>query len=167
MRRAGSCAMTYGMRCALGLVPLLVGCIDTDPAVFVEASVATPSLAVQTSALATGLEGTVDVSLHLGSRASGPSTTTLPAASLVDEAGATTLAPTLGFTASPSVPVTVPVDDTVIVTLSFAAKDNLLPAERASAICAEKPRIRLLVDDSLRGVPATIDSPPFTPSGCN
>ena len=156
-----------GMRGLLVFSLFVVGCINTDPAVFVESSIASPSIAVQSSALATGINGSFVLSLHLGARASGPSTTSLAAASLVDEDGEATLASTLGFTAMPPLPTSVPVNETLAITVSLAAIDNQLPADQRAAICGTTLRIRALVEDSLRGVPMATDSAPFTASGCN
>ncbi len=155
------------MRVHLVFSVLLAGCIDTDPAVFVDPSIGAPSLTVETTALVTALSGGFSLALHLGPRAASPSTTGVSAASLVGEDGAVTLAPTLGFTSLPTLPTTVPVDDTVTVQVTLALQDNLLPADATSTICGRNVKIRALVEDSLRGVPVTIDSAPFTVGGCN
>lgn len=148
--------------CAL----VATGCIDTDAAVFVEPSLVAPVLALSTSPLATALSGEARLELHLGPRASGPSTTGVTALSLVSADGSRTLAPSLGFTASPTLPTTVAIDSTAAVALAFAAADNTLPASGDAALCAGPVRMRAVVDDSLRGVAVTCDSEPFAVSGC-
>ncbi|MBM4375805.1 MAG: hypothetical protein FJ095_12030 [Deltaproteobacteria bacterium] len=154
------------MRARWLLALLATGCIDTDAAVFVDAALVEPALAIAGSSLATGLGGDVTLTLHLGPRASGPSTSTLLAVSLVTADGQGTLASTLGFTSSPTLPTAVGVDDTVAVGLDFDPKDNALPASATATVCAGSVRLRAVVDDSLRGSPVTVDSEPFAVSGC-
>lgn len=154
------------MRALCLLAALLPACIDTDAAVFVEATVQAAALSVQGSSLVTGLGGGATLSLHLGPRASGPSTATIVGVSLVSASGTDTLASTLGFTSDPPLPTTVGVDDTIPVTLTFDPADNELPAMARDAICAAEVRVRVVIDDSLRGSSVTTDSAPFQVTNC-
>ncbi|MBM4357302.1 MAG: hypothetical protein FJ096_04255 [Deltaproteobacteria bacterium] len=150
-----------------GLVALAcVGCIDTDAAVFVEAALASPALVMSSSSLAAGVSGEATLSLHLGPRASGPSTAKVLALSLVSADGVTTHAATLGFSSTPTLPLTVGVDDTVAVALALASSDNALPTDKVAAICGGAVRLRVVVDDSLRGGSVSADSDPFQVTGC-
>ncbi len=154
------------MRLAWVMAFVLTGCIDTDAAVFLDATLESPALEVSASSLATGLSGSTTLSLHLGPRAAGSSTAKVVTLSLVSADGATTLAPTLGFTSTPALPVTVNVDDTVSVALALAASDNPLQTDAAAALCAGSIRFRAVIDDSLRGGSVTSESDAFAATGC-
>ena len=145
----------------------LAGCPDDDAAVFVEASIASPSATVEQETLGTVLGGGFELALHLGPRASGPSQVT-PSAFTVQSADQTqTLVPTLGITATPSFPVEVGLDSDVVVQISFGTGDGLLPAATYDEVCnAGELVISGAIQDSLQEASTTVVSSPFLPDGC-
>jgi hypothetical protein len=148
------------------LAVFLCGCINTDPAVFVEGSIEQPSIRLEKSSLVTGVQGGFSVRLHLGPRASGPSTVKLEAFSLVSSDATKTMVSKLGFKSMPASPITVGLDSTVNAAISLAASDNQLPADSATALCAGPIRVRGVIEDSLRGTTIFADSQPFSAGGC-
>ncbi|MBW2524441.1 MAG: hypothetical protein JRI23_09710 [Deltaproteobacteria bacterium] len=151
----------------MGASVLLVGCIDTDPAVFVEAGIENAQATVAQETLATTIEGSFDVALHLGPRASGPADVGLGRVSVLSGDQASTLVDVLAVEPSPPFPVTVPVDGDVRVAVSFAAADNLLEADDYDALCAAGAAVvSAALDDSLRGGTISAVSVPFVLAGC-
>ena len=143
------------------------GCIDTDAAVFVDASIQDPSATVTPETLGTTLAGAFDVTLHLGPRASGPADVTLGAVSLLGADQTTTLVDVVAVETAPTFPVTVPVDGDVFVTVTFAEQDNLLEASAYDELCAVgSVVISAALDDALRGGTISVVSEPFALSGC-
>jgi hypothetical protein len=157
------------------LAPCLLGCPNTDAAVFVAASIESPSLTVgMPGPLVSGITGggfTLD--LHLGARASGPSTTTLDPFSIVDTTMKNTLVSLIevqassGFTngsttvqpdTSPSVPFTIQMKQ-----LGTGMDDTFMQLCMAGQVV-----IAGGVTDSLMGgtTPTPVYSTPFTPTGC-
>jgi hypothetical protein len=151
------------MKSAFLALPFLVACIDTDAAVFVEASVEDTMLAVQTNMLVTGLDGSFRVLLHLGPRASGPSEVGLVSFSVTDAAGNEVVA-SLAGEPSPVFPVTVGVDADVAVAVAVNGQE--LPVEAGPALCAGPIVIVATLDDSLRGAILGARSVPFPATGC-
>lgn len=149
------------------LAAMSVGCINTDAAVFIEASFSNAALTVESSSLAVGLSGSATLSLHLGPRAAGPSTARLLSLSLLDATGTTTLASSLGFESSPVQPVTIGLDETVDLSLTLSATDNTLESGAMSSLCAGPVRLRTVIDDSLRGASILAESEPFELMNCN
>jgi hypothetical protein len=145
---------------------MFVGCIDTDAAVFVEARIDSPAVAVEGSQLVTGVTGGFTLELHLGPRASGSSSATLQSFSLVSNDGTKTIVAALGFSAAPPSPITVEPDSTALLAVTLAANDNQLATAARDAICAGPIRVRGVIEDSLRGTAITIDSESFSASGC-
>jgi hypothetical protein len=154
---------------ALGaaLASASAGCFDTDAAVFVEPSIEEPSLAVQSSGLAGGVDGSFRLRLHLGPRASAEGEVSLGQFSLSDESRATTLHSPLAVLANPTFPVVVPVDSDVVVALTFVADDNALTLQALDELCsAGAVVIGGALDDSLRGGGVTVASQAISPAGC-
>jgi hypothetical protein len=148
-------------------------CVNTDPAVFVEASVTGPSAKITPSSVA-GLGATLDggfvLSLHLGARASGPSKVSLQSFSLTNADQTTTIVPTLPVAFSDSSqhdPVDVEPDTTVSVPLSFTSGNQLISAQEQTAICkAGGLRIVGAIQDSLQAGATPLTSQVFQPTGC-
>ncbi len=165
-RAAGSFAARAAGSFAASALVLLPACINTDAAVFVEPNVSSAALTVVGSALVTGVEGSFTVSLHLGPRAADDAEVLAVGFSIVTADAAQTLVPSLGVTASPEFPVTVPIDSDVAVLVSVAVADNQLEANARDALCAGDVRVRAVLQDSLRGSIVSADSEPFAPGGC-
>jgi hypothetical protein len=143
----------------------LLGCVDTDAAVFVDARIDSPSASLQMASLASGLSGGFSLNLHLGPRASGPSDVSLGNFSLKGANG--TAVDALAVSATPPFPVSVPVDADVAVQLTFAADDNLIDNADVAAVCAPQG-LQLVgaLDGSLRGGTFSVTSDPFVVGGC-
>ena len=159
----------------LGILGLLValgsaawGCgINTDPAVFVEASIESPSASLTQGTLVSTISGSLTVHLHLGPRAADASEVKLGVLSVQDPTRTTTFVPTLGVQTSPPFPVAVDIDSDVVVAVSFAAQDNQLETATYDAVCAaDNIVISGALDDSLRGGTISVASASFAPSGC-
>lgn len=145
----------------------LAGCPDDDAAVFVEASIASPSAVVEEETLGTVLGGSFALALHLGPRASGPSEVSPGAFTLQSADQTQTLVPTLAIAASPSFPVEVGLDSDVLVQITFGTGDGLLPAASYGEICgAGELVISGAIQDSLQEASTTAVSSPFLPDGC-
>lgn len=113
----------------------LVGCINTDTAVFVAPTLDTPALTVASSVLATSITGGFHLSLHLGARASGPSSVTPGQFDILDATQSKTIVSALTLDSAPTFPVTVEPDSTVDVTLTFDKGSNLLDTGAAKDLC--------------------------------
>jgi hypothetical protein len=150
--------------CALSGV---VGCPNTDAAVFVELSIENPNAAVQTSVLATAVDGSFDLRLHLGPRATDGSEVTLGELSITNGDLTSTLVSPLAVTTDPAFPVTVAVDSDVVVAIDFAATDNEVEASAVDALCDPGGIvISGAFDDSLEDALKSVSSRPFQVSGC-
>ncbi len=151
---------------AAAAIPL-AGCINTDAAVFVEATVATPEMTVTPGALGATLEGSFVLKLHLGPRASGPSSVTLGAASITDESQKTEIIASLVTSSATTFPVTVELDSDVDVPIDFDTGKKLLTTEEESGLCSGNGVvIRGAITDSLQNKPTPFVSAVVKPSGC-
>jgi hypothetical protein len=153
------------------LLPALLGsgtgCVNTDPTVFVDATIADGTVTVAKGALVSTVAGSFNLSFHLGPRAADTAEVTLGALSLVNADRSTTFVPSLAVVTAPAFPVAVPVDSDVVVGVSFSAQDNQLPTATYDAICqAGSVLISGAFEDSLRGTTSTMASSPITPAGC-
>ncbi|AKT43985.1 hypothetical protein [Chondromyces crocatus] len=149
------------------LLPLLAaaslcaaaGCVDTDPTVFVDASIVAPELALERVALGVSLQGTFALDLHLGPRASGTSEVSLNSFSITNADQSTTLVASLP--ASPANPVEVDPGEDVRVELRFATDPGTLSAE--DALCTPNGiRITGTIQDSLQDGQTPVASPTFS-----
>jgi hypothetical protein len=155
------------LACGLGGVLGLAGCIDTDAAVFVEASIESASVAVSSNGFAAGVDGALSLRLHLGPRASGSSEVDDRGFSILRTGGTTTLVPSLGYVADPPFPVTVAVDSTLLIAVTFAKEDNAFDPTAVAELCDPAGLVlRGVLDDALRGGAISADSEPVTPTGC-
>jgi hypothetical protein len=144
-----------------------LGCVDTDPAVFVEASIETPSATLAAGTLVTTIAGSFALRLHLGARASGPADIDLGQVSVTTSDGATTLVAPLAVATDSTFPVSVEPESDRLVAFTFAAEDNQLEAAAYDAICAAGPIVlTAALDDSLRGGTLRVTSAAFSPAGC-
>jgi hypothetical protein len=143
------------------------GCIDTDAAVFVEATITNPNATLVEETLVSAIEGSLGLKLHLGPRASGPAQVGLGALSVTNAAGTATFVAPLEVVTSLPFPVTVGVDTDVDIAITFAAADNDFEPAVLDEICAAGAIvIGGALDDSLRGGPIQVASGAFLPTGC-
>jgi hypothetical protein len=160
-------ARSVGVGALGALLALTAGCIDTDPAVFVEATVVDPAVTLTQGTLVSTVAGSFTLALHLGPRAADAAQVSLGVLSLASSDRTTTFVPTLAVHTAPSFPVTVEVDGDVPIAVSFDAQDNQLETATYDAICAAgSVVITGAFDDSLRGATSLIGSQVITPSGC-
>lgn len=166
-RPSATVARWAGPAAALGSALGALGCIDTDAAVFVAASIGAENATVAQQTLATTIAGSFALELHLGPRASDAAQVQLGAVSLMNADRTATHVDVLAISSSPAFPVHVSVDNTVDVGVSFAAEDNLLEPAAYDELCSVGPvTLSLALDDSLRGGTTTVASAPFALSGC-
>lgn len=139
------------------------GCVDTDPTVFVDASIGAPAAQVTSSTLVTQVAGGFQLTLALGPRASGPSQVSLKAFSITDADQATTLVDSLEATTVTALPVEVAPDEEVVLDLRF---DQEVDAAAAGALC-DPAGIRFVgsIQDSLQDGATPVASSPF-PATC-
>lgn len=146
-----------------------LGCINTDAAIFVDASTENPAVNVKSAALGTSLSGGFSLSLHLGARAADSSDVALQSFALVTEDEKTVLADSLPLAASGATfPVTVDPDTTVDIDLAIDFGEDLVEQAVADAICnAGSVRFKGAITDSLRGTTVPVVTDPVAPTGCN
>ena len=153
----------------LAAAPLL-GCINTDPAVFVDPTLSAPTATVTSAPLGTTLSGSFDLDLHLGPRASGPSTVTLGEFSIEDAAQTAPIGSSLTVASSTTFPVTVQLDSDVDADFTFgigADGAGTVTSTVATQLCAAAGVvISGTIHDSLMDTSTPTVSPVFHPSGC-
>ena len=153
------------MRTLALLLPVAaVACADTDPAVFVDAKLESPSVAVKQLTLGASLSGHADLALHLGARASGPSSVSLGAFSIDSADELQTLVSPLPVVAEMATPVAVAAGSDAVVGLSFDSGTSLVDKAKASALCAGPIRISGVIQDSLEPQATPVVSEAFSAS---
>ena len=146
---------------------LASGCVNTDPAVFVDAEISAPGAIVSAVALGTTLEGSFTLDLHLGARASGPGSVSAEAFLITNADQSVDILPSLEVVADKPLPVTVEPDSDVAVAFRFNTGATTLPAEKKDELCAVGGlRIKAVLKDSLQGGATPVVSVPFPPT-CN
>lgn len=144
-----------------------VACFDTDPAVFVDATIDAPQLVVGEEVLGISLSGSYLLVLHLGARASGESEVSYGTFSLVAEDG-TVMIETLPVTPSAASPVVVdPGGADTAVTFEISTGPDLLPSTIKDQLCAGPVAVSGVVEDSLATTSTPVQSEPFVVLGCN
>lgn len=144
----------------------VAGCIDTDTAVFVDATIDNPTLAVTPDTLGFYLAGSYELTLHLGARASGPSSVSYQSFSLASEGG-TIIIESLPVTPSAEAPVSVePGGTDTVVSFTIDTGDDPLASALLDQVCAGPLIITGVIDDSLATSATPVESEPFSPSGC-
>jgi len=148
----------------------LAGCPNTDPAVFIDPTISSPSLTVgMPSVLVTGItSGGFTLDLHLGARAAGPDTVKLGEFSLLNGSMSDTFVPSLqvnagsGYTNGSAV-----VDQNSDLVTAFTLSTQELSSSTSSAICGAGGVVfEGSIDDSLKGTTVPVYSDIFQPSGC-
>jgi hypothetical protein len=140
-----------------------VGCIDTDTAVFVDATVGAASVAVGGSGLQITLTGSFALDLHLGARASGASEVTYTSFSL-KAADDTVLVESLLVTPDKPSPVAVEPGSDVVVTFTIDSGPDSIGQDLKDRTCAGQVKIAGVIEDSLESESSPIESEPFTPT---
>jgi len=152
----------------LAAAPLL-GCINTDAAVFVDPTLSAPAATVTSAALGGGISGSFHLDLHLGPRASGPSTVTLGEFALEDAAQTAPIVASLLVASTTTFPVTVQLDSDVNADFTFgtgtdgpqSVKSTMVPQLCAAAGVV----ITATLSDSLQEGKSTVAvSPVFHPT---
>ena len=144
-----------------------LGCVDTDPAVLVDATIEGPSATLDQGTLATTITGALSLWLHLGARASGPADIDLGQVSLTTSDGTSSLVSPLAVAADTTFPVSVQPDSDVVVGITFAPEDNQLDTDSYDTICTSgELALVVALDDSLRGGTLRVTSPALLPEGC-
>ena len=146
---------------AVAAACLLAGCIDTDPAVFVEPAIDSPELVLTQEALGVALAGSFQLTLHLGARASGESQVSYASFTLVDDAGDVVIDNLPGTASAPS-PVTVePGGADTTGMFDIDSGPDLLPLELAAQLCGGLVTISAVLEDSLATTSTSVESEPF------
>jgi hypothetical protein len=150
----------------LALAAPLAGCPNTDTAVFVDPTITAPAATVSGSALGTAITGgSFHLNLHLGARASGPSTVTLGAFSITDASKTNTIVSALDVATSTTFPATVEPDSDVDADFTFETGSKLLAGELKDKLCDPAGVvIHGTIDDALLGTSTPMDSPVFMPT---
>jgi hypothetical protein len=152
----------------LAAASLLLGCPNTDTAIFVAPTIDDAACTVSSSVLGTGItSGAFQLSLHLGARASGTSMVTLGKFSILDATMKTTIVDTLAVSSGTHFPVAVAQNSTVVVDLTFSTGTSLLPSSEGTELCASAGVVIAgSIQDSLQDEQTTVYSDVFHPSGC-
>ena len=151
----------------LALPIFLAGCVNTDPSVFVDASLERASGAVQGGALGATVEGELVLKLHLGPRASGPSQVGLGAFAILDAGQKAAITSIVLGTSATKFPVTVDLDSDVTAALPYTLGSKTVPAETRAKLCdAAGVVFRGTIQDSLLGGSTPFFSAVVHPTGC-
>jgi hypothetical protein len=143
------------------------GCVNTDTAIFVEAGVENPVLAVVDGPLGATLEGGFDLTLRLGARASGASETAFVSFSIKSADETQVLVEDVPVTSGTTSPVTVEPDgEELVVSFTVDQAGDVLPSDAVDALCAGDVVFSVVLDDSLSTTTTLAASEPFTVSGC-
>ncbi len=147
---------------------LLVGCIDENEAViFVEPSVSSPSANITGSVLGSTIEGSFQLRLVLGPRASGPSTVTLESVVIKDASEQAAIGPVLAVVSSKPFPLTVEPDSDVTIDATFDIGSGTVDMATTTKLCDSAGiRISGALGDTLAGAATPFVSDTFKPTGC-
>ena len=151
----------------LALPLALAGCINTDAAVFVEPTIESPTAVVSGGALGLKIAGHFTLKLHLGPRASGPSTVELRDFTILDSNQKGSLAAIEISKSSTTFPATVGLDSDVSSELDFDVGTKTLPSADKAKLCdAAGVVIGGTIQDSLQAGSTPFFSPIVHPTGC-
>lgn len=150
-------------------VSAIAGCgINTDPTIFVDASVTEPSVAVEEKALGTAIKGGFTLSLHLGARAAGSSQIDLKGFQLTSDDQNTIVVDGLPLAATGMIfPIVVEPDTDEDVEITINYGNDLVAADVGQKICMfGSVRFRGAISDSLRGTDIPVLTDPVQVTGC-
>ena len=149
----------------------LLGCINTDTAIFVDPTLSAPTAMVSTVLVngvpfGTSLSGSFTLDLHLGARAAGPSMVTLGQFAILDATQTTSLVPALKLTEDVSFPATLqPGGSDVVAHFTFnTGADPLMSSAKAGLCAGAGVVISGSIEDSLAGRSVPVTSPGFQPT---
>ncbi len=155
------------LRPLFALPILLAACVNTDAAVFVEPTITSPTATVAGGALGVTITGNFTLDLHLGPRATGPSTVTLGAFSILDAGQKAAITSIQIGSTSPQFPATVELDSDVTAAMPFDLGKKTLPPDAKAKLCdAAGVIIGGTIQDSLLGGSTPFFSPIIHPAGC-
>jgi hypothetical protein len=155
------------LRLLFTLPILLAACVNTDAAVFVDPTIETPVATVAGGALGVTISGNFKLNLHLGPRATGPSTVTLGAFSILDAGQKAAITSIQIGSTSTQFPATVELDSDVTAAMPFDLGGKTLPADAKAKLCdAAGVIIGGTIQDSLLGGSTPFFSPIIHPAGC-
>lgn len=145
----------------------LAGCINTDPTVFVAPTISAPAATVTSGVFgASIMGGTFHLDLHLGARASGPSTVMLGEFSILDATMKTTIVSPLNAASTTTFPVTVPQGGDVNADFTFDTGTKPLPMADGTELCTPAGVVigATFQDSLMAGMSTLADSPVFEPT---
>jgi hypothetical protein len=145
----------------------LGGCVSTDTAIFVTPKITAPAAMVLSATLGATVTGSFDLDLHLGPRASGPSTVTLGEFSILDAAQKGPIVTPLSLTGSLGSSIIVLPDSDAQGLFMFSEGTKTLPNTVVPSLCASAGVvIGGAFRDSLTGMSTPVSSSVFHVSGC-
>jgi hypothetical protein len=151
----------------LALPLVLAGCVNTDAAVFVDASFETATAVVSGGSLGVTVAGDLTLKLHLGPRASGPSQVDLVSVTILDDKQSAEITVVQIKKSSVEFPVTVALDSDVTATLAYDLGGKTLPVEIRTKLCSGAGVVvRGTIQDSLLGGATPFFSSIVHPTGC-
>jgi hypothetical protein len=145
------------------------GCgINTDPTIFVDAKVETPTVNVSQKALGTSVTGGFTLSLHLGARAVGPAQVNVQSFQLLSEDQKTVEADSLPLKATGrTLPITIDPDTDLSVPIEIDLGSELLSKDVGTKLCSfGTARYSGSITDSLRGGTVPVLTDPVPVKGC-
>jgi hypothetical protein len=156
------------LRPLFALPLLLAGCVNTDAAVFVEPTIESPTATFKGGALGVTISGNFTLKLHLGPRASGPSTVKLGAFSILDAGQKAAITSVQIGTTSTQFPVTVDLDSDVSASLPFDLGSKTLPEDPSKSKLCDPAGVVIggTIEDSLLGGSTPFFSAIIHPAGC-
>ena len=151
----------------LALPVVLAACVSTDAAVFVDPTITSPTATVAGGALGVTITGNFKLNLHLGPRATGPSTVTLGAFSILDAGQKAAITSIQIGSTSTQFPATVELDSDVTAAMPFDLGKTTLPSDAKAKLCdAAGVIIGGTIQDSLLGGSTPFFSSIIHPAGC-
>jgi hypothetical protein len=151
---------------AAALLVVTSGCVNTDPAVFVEASIASPSATVTAGALGANVVASFQLVLHLGARASGPSAVSVQTFEITSADRRSSIVSPLAVTTTAKLPVEVAPDSDVTVDFTYDSGARPRMQDDVMPLCAtDGIRIQGTIEDSLEGGATPVASDVFH-AGC-
>lgn len=155
--------------CTVALIAA-AGCdgINTDPSIFVDVQVSSPTVAVEEKALGAVVTGGFTMSLHLGARAASSTTVNVQGFQIVSEDQNTVIIDSLPLAAEGQLlPIVVEPDTDEDVSIVIDYGTDLATPEEGQKLCSfGTVRYRGTITDSLRGTTVPVLTDPVQVTGC-
>jgi hypothetical protein len=153
---------------ALALGCFATGCIGDDEAIiFVEPVASAPEGTLITSPLGSAINGSFQLRLILGPRASGTSKVTIGSVNITDVEGKTTIVPSLSLTTKETFPLDVPPSSDINIDVTYDLGDKTIPMTSIPDLCAPTGvAISGTINDSLQTAATPFLTESFMPMGC-